>query len=332
MSKTAKAERLLTLYHKLLNDEKIDKHEFLQENHIDARTFARDIAFIKCFLAEVMATSEVILDKEDGYYMTGYNKIKFPSSAIFGVMRILIASRAFSKDEIRSLLDILIRSTPVYGQYNLTQNVIDELTYYQPLEHVLKTSINKEETHTFLDKVWEIEQIIWKKQKLKINYTRANGVTVDLTVIPLSIMFSAFYFYVVCYVDNDNFNNGILKTSQFRIDRINNFSIDEKCANTEIYSPIYLSNIKNKLQYMQGGENITITFKFWGPSVEAIKDIFPDSKIIGQDGEKYIVEARVLNKSAKMWILSQAQYLEVLTPTEFREDIKKTIAKMLSNY
>ncbi len=50
------------------------------------------------------------------------------------------------------------------------------------------------------------------------------------------------------------------------------------------------------------------------------------------DGNKAIVKANVLSKSAKMWLLSQAQYLEILSPEEFREDMKDTIRQMLDNY
>lgn len=33
-----------------------------------------------------------------------------------------------------------------------------------------------------------------------------------------------------------------------------------------------------------------------------------------------------------MWLLSQAQYLEVIKPEEFREEMRETIEKMLENY
>ena len=83
---------------------------------------------------------------------------------------------------------------------------------------------------------------------------------------------------------------------------------------------------------MYGGELLRIKFAFWGSSLEAILDRLPTARIIGQDGNKTILEAEVYGEGIKMWFLSQAQHLEVLKQEQFRQDIKRTIGEMANIY
>lgn len=83
---------------------------------------------------------------------------------------------------------------------------------------------------------------------------------------------------------------------------------------------------------MHAGELIKITFRFWGSSLQAILDRLPTAKVIGKDGDAFVIEAEVYGRGIKMWLLSQAQYLEVIKPKEFREEMKRTIEEMLGNY
>ena len=83
---------------------------------------------------------------------------------------------------------------------------------------------------------------------------------------------------------------------------------------------------------MYSGEIIKVKFKFWGSSIEAVLDRLPTAKIIKKQGNKYIIEAEVYGKGILMWIMSQMQFIEVLEPREFREEIKNIIVEMNKNY
>ena len=84
--------------------------------------------------------------------------------------------------------------------------------------------------------------------------------------------------------------------------------------------------------FMNTGEQAYVKFRFWGKSIEAVKDRLPKVRILSQNGNEYILQARIYTKGMKMWFLSQAEFLEVLEPESFREEMKKTIASMLANY
>lgn len=83
---------------------------------------------------------------------------------------------------------------------------------------------------------------------------------------------------------------------------------------------------------MQPGPIMTIKFKYWGESEEAVKDRLPTAKEIKREGNIVFMEAKVFGCGIKMWLLSQAQYLEVIYPSDFRQEMKDTIAAMLDNY
>ncbi|GAB6150479.1 WYL domain-containing protein [Clostridium novyi] len=80
---------------------------------------------------------------------------------------------------------------------------------------------------------------------------------------------------------------------------------------------------RNKIQFMYSGEFIKVKFKFWGSSVEAVLDRLATARIIEKEGNKYIIQAEVYGKGILMWIMSQMQFIEVMEPKEFREEIKK---------
>ena len=85
---------------------------------------------------------------------------------------------------------------------------------------------------------------------------------------------------------------------------------------------------------MYTGELIAIQFEFWGDSLEAILDRLPTSKVVRYDEKdnRPIIEAEVYGEGVKRWLLSQKEFLEVIRPIEYREEIKENIEKMLSNY
>lgn len=316
---TDKITRMIMLYHKLIDGKIINKLSFIKETEITERTFARDIEDIRLFLSEIYSTSELLFDKsKEGYYLKGYTKSKFSSAEIIAVLKILLDSRAFPAEDIETLMRLMINSTPVYEQSALSTMIEDELKTYPSLQH----------KKALFNKVWEVEQAILRKEKLKINYTKANGDTVERIIIPISVSFSEFYFYIIAFMDSKNYT----QPTFFRIDRINYFTSLEKYKDDALYSGTDIAQLKKKLQFMQGGENMTITFKFWGDSLEAVLDRLPCSKVVGTEDGKAIVEAEVFGRGVKMWLLSQAQFLEIIDPPEFRIEMQQTIQQMLNNY
>ena len=77
---------------------------------------------------------------------------------------------------------------------------------------------------------------------------------------------------------------------------------------------------------MYTGELISIQFKFWGSSLEAILDRLPTAKIIDQYQEEgktiTVLAAEVYGEGIKRWLLSQKEFVEVIRPESYRRDMK----------
>jgi hypothetical protein len=84
---------------------------------------------------------------------------------------------------------------------------------------------------------------------------------------------------------------------------------------------------RKRVQFMYTGELKKITFKFWGASLEAILDRLPTAKVVSQSGKESIIEAEVYGEGVKRWLLSQCEYLEVLKPQSYRDEMRETIHK-----
>lgn len=83
---------------------------------------------------------------------------------------------------------------------------------------------------------------------------------------------------------------------------------------------------------MWPGKLRTITFKFSGPSVQAVLDKLPTAKIIARDNNVYTIEAEVYGDGIKMWLLSQGLWIKVTAPEDFVDEMRTTIEAMAKNY
>ncbi|MBO6147872.1 MAG: WYL domain-containing protein, partial [Lachnospiraceae bacterium] len=75
-----------------------------------------------------------------------------------------------------------------------------------------------------------------------------------------------------------------------------------------------------------------IVFEFNGPSVQAVLDRIPTAKVIDRQEGRHIIEASVFGDGIKMFLLSQGSWVKVISPPDFREEMKKEIEKMLNIY
>ncbi|MCF8568343.1 WYL domain-containing protein [Alicyclobacillus tolerans] len=73
-------------------------------------------------------------------------------------------------------------------------------------------------------------------------------------------------------------------------------------------------------------------FRFWGNPLEAMLDRLPNAQVVRQDNQGAVIKATVFGRGIKMWLLSQAEFVEVLGPPDFRQEMVKTVAKMLQVY
>ncbi|PIM93492.1 WYL domain-containing protein [Fusobacterium animalis] len=302
--------RLLELYDRLLKNEDIDIKKYAEENKINIRTAERDIKTIRNFLAKENQT-ELIHNSKKKKYQLSYSEdsINLTKSEILAVSKILLASRAFLKDEISLIIDKIAKQCSSEDDLELIQNLLkNEKFHYIELRH----------KKSFINNIWDLGQAIKNKKRMQISYKKTNGDIVKRIINPVGLMFSEFYFYLLAHIENidkekyfDNKDDEY--PTIYRVDRIKNFKIlNEKFTPTLYTNRFQEGKFRKQVQFMTGGRLRKIKFIYKGTSIEALLDKIPTAKVLEKNKDTYLISAQVFGNGIDRWILSQGKAIEVI--------------------
>lgn len=195
-----KVSRVLSLYQRLMEGEVVDKEVEAARYGVSARSIQRDISAINNFFEQETEKSGVINSieydkKRGGHYLSQIYRTRLTNSEILAICKILLDSRAFTRERMEHILDILVdRCTPAEGKAIVQDLIKNEEFHYIELTH-------KSE---FVDKMWDIGQAIRNCNYLEFEYRRStDNEVVKRKVKPVAIMFSEFYFYLTAFIDDE---------------------------------------------------------------------------------------------------------------------------------
>lgn len=302
--------RLLELYDRLLKNEDIDIKKYAEENKINIRTAERDIKTIRNFLAKENQT-ELIHNSKKKKYQLSYSEdsINLTKSEILAVSKILLASRAFLKNEISLIIDKIVKQCGSENDLKSIQNLLNnEKFHYIELQH----------KKSFINNIWDLGQAIKNKKRMQISYKKTNGDIVKRIINPVGLMFSEFYFYLLAHIENidkekyfDNKDDEY--PTIYRVDRIKNFKIlNEKFTPTLYTNRFQEGKFRKQVQFMTGGRLRKIKFFYKGTSIEALLDKIPTAKVLEKNKDTYLISAQVFGNGIDRWILSQGDAIEVI--------------------
>ncbi|MGI6109672.1 MAG: helix-turn-helix transcriptional regulator [Eubacteriaceae bacterium] len=312
-----KSYRLLSLYECLIRGEKPTKQYLADLYNVDKRSIQRDIADLNEYLFEEGRNQEIQYNsKLKAYELHRKQEGAFSDHDIYAVSKILLESRAFSDKEMNRLLDTLLMGA-------IDQNTVRELLKNERF-HYAEPRHGRE----IIDFIWLISQSIKNHQRAQILYVRQDGVERSYTIEPLGLIFSEYYFYLIARRVGDIHQQATI----FRIDRFKKYKVLDEFFQIPYADRFQEGEFHKRIQFMYTGPLTTITFSFWGASLEAVLDRLPTARVIEQNGERAVVRAEVYGEGVKRWLLSQMQYLEVLSPESYREDMKQTIDAMAACY
>lgn len=313
--KSDKTARMLGLYTKLMNGYIINKTTEAVHYGVNERSIQRDIEDIRSFLDDVSLESSglntVIYDRsQNGYRLEQIYKIRLSNSEVLAVCKILLESRAFTKDEMTSLIDRLIECCTPQTNRKLVEDLIrNEAFHYVEPRH--KTD--------FLEILWQIGHAIKNCQYVEIQYERLKDhKIVDRKIEPVAIMFSEYYFYLTAFIDKEDMSRkdfDVLNDSFptiYRVDRIKSLKILGEKFYIPYSSRFEEGEFRKRVQFMYGGKLQTVRFKYSGPDIDAILDRLPTAQIIDQDNDGYVIRADVFGKGIDMWLRGQGDYVTVL--------------------
>ena len=309
--KNDKVERVLGIYTKLINGYSVNKAQEAQNYSVNERSIQRDIDDIRNYL-ELDAENtgyinSVIYDRvKKVYRLERISKMKFSNGEILALCKILLASRAFTKDEMDDMLKKLVECCVLESYQNLVENLIsNEAFYYVEPRH--KTY--------FLDVMWDIGQAIRTCQCIEISYTRTKDkATVNRKVKPVAIMFSDFYFYLTAFIDDEKVREDfdVLNDSFptiYRIDRIKKLKVLNEKFHIPYASRFEEGEFRKRVQFMYGGKLQKIKFKYCGNDIDAVLDRLPTAQVLDENNGVYTVMAEVFGKGIDMWLRSQGNFV-----------------------
>lgn len=312
---TEKIKRILHIYSKIMEGGVVNKAEVARDFGVNERSIQRDIEDIRNFMQDNLVEGgtqySVIYDREKkGYCLEKISKIKFTNSELLAIGKILLDSRAFTKKEMQSVLERIIRSgAPEESQKMIKELLLSEIYHYVEPRHGRNVE----------DMLWEIGQAIRQNRYMEITYQRSKDKKLVCRKIkPMAIIFSEYYFYLTAFIDEKDevrnyfqVENDMFPTI-YRIDRIQEFKVLEEQFYVPYKDRFQEGEFRKRVQFMYGGTLQSVKFKYTGTDVDVVLDRLPTAKILDETEEGYIISAEVFGKGIDMWIRSQGNMVEVL--------------------
>ncbi|MFJ7731466.1 helix-turn-helix transcriptional regulator [Lysinibacillus sp. NPDC097231] len=318
--KEKQIRRILSMYDRLKNGEQLVKREEATRFQMSEKSIQRDIESIRDFLETEKSNEYVDYNRSKNAYMLETEQPAWlKNEEIFAVLKVLIESRAFPKHEMDSIIEKLTHLARKEGQSAIKQMMANENHLYVELNH----------KKDLLDTLWQLSLAIQSKKVIAMHYKREfDEQASERRVKPVGIMFSEYYFYLIAYPMNIDFDYPTI----YRIDRIEQFRQTSISYKVPYHERFQEGEFRKRVQFMYTGELVKIKFRFTGPSPQAVLDRLPTAKVIKESDDGLIFETEVFGKGIKMWLLSQGEFVEVLEPEAFRKELMVSLERMIVNY
>lgn len=316
-----KQERVLSIFFRALRGESLPVRQLADDFGTSTKSITRDLNDIKAFFAdnrELAGNSELVYSYQSKSYHLNMEDF-LSNRELLSLVEVIIGARAFAKEEVLQLVAKLKRFASTEDRPLLDELVRNELYYYSEVKH---------HCESVQDTLWQLAHCIRERREISIEYYRTDRACVTHRLRPASVMFTDFYFYLIAFpTDGD-----LEKPLYFRVDRIRKITIHRKRNTLQDTPSFNEGELRQRSLFMWPGKLRTIRFEFTGPSVQAVLDKLPTSKIIEAQDGRYLVEAVVYGDGIKMWLLSQGSWVRVTAPPEFVAEMREEVGKVMGLY
>ena len=321
MSGTGKTVRLISMFERLTKGEMIRKADEARRFEVDIKSIQRDIDDLREYFQEFWVSPSVLsyCRAEGGYRLDRQFQTGLTAPEILLINKILLESRSLKKTEMFSLISKLVSVCEPNQRQHIQELLRNEQYHYYPVR----------QRGDLINRVWELSQALRKRCLVDVTYKKEQKEkTVQRTLEPLGVIFSEYYFYLVANIHGQDYPFPAV----YRIDRIVRQEVLAEKFSFPYTKRFEEGEFRKRIQFMKTGELIRLRFRFWGESPEAAIDRFANGKIVSRTNKEAVIEAEVFGEGVMMWLLSQAEFLEVLEPKALREKMRQTIGKMRKNY
>ena len=306
--------RVLQIYSKLCDGYVVNKAEEAARYGVNERSIQRDIDHIRNFLDEdserTGVINSIVYDRiAKGYRLETLYQMRLQNNEILALCKILLDSRAFTKDEMVEMLDKLISCcVPQVNQKRVRDLIKNEEFHYVEPRHKTK----------FIDMMWDLGQAISESRYIEVDYYRTKDKhIVHRKLQPVAIMFSEYYFYLTAFINDEEVRKDfdVLNDSFptiYRIDRIRSLKVLSERFYIPYHSKFEEGEFRKRIQFMYGGKLQKVVFRYTGTDVDAILDRLPTAQILDEQDGVYTVSAEVFGTGIDMWLRSQGSYVELI--------------------
>ena len=256
-------------------------------------------------------------------------------------------NRTFTDSELRLLIDGLLFSKHIpYSQCRELVQKLEGLSsqYFRSRTGYIRTLPNDQPNNRQLFYTIEIlDEAIRKKVQVVFRYLeyradkrlhlRRNqeGQVREYIINPYQMAAVNGRYYLICNYDKyDNVSN-------YRLDRITEIRL----LNTPVKDRTKVRGLEQGLNlpqhmaehiYMLAGESIPVTFRTSKVILNDVMDWFGEISLFNET-EDTVNAAVTVNREAMIcWAMQYGRYVEVLGPSDLREEVKQAFIKALENY
>lgn len=305
-----KQHRLLSLQQELLTGRVINKKESAACFGVTEKSIQRDLDDLKAFFAEGRDGREVVYDPQArGYRLARQETTSLTNSEVLAVCKILLESRSMVKEEMFPILDKLVQGCTPAAQLQQVEALIQNERFHYVEPH---------HGRRFIESLWQLGTAVKEQRVLRFCYRKMDGTLCDRVVEPVGILFSEYYFYLAAFIRGadrqEHFDQPQDKSPAiYRIDRIRSLRVTDEHFRVPYKDRFQEGEMRKRIQFMYGGKLEKIRFVYTGPSLEAVLDRLPTSRVVGKDSQGCpVVEAEVFSSSGlDMWLKSQGDWIRL---------------------
>ncbi len=320
-----KVERILSLWNMLCCGRKVSREEMAEVLKVNERTVSRYFSDIRNYLSVLEGIDgihrELVLDRRTSTYQIREMGNRFITGGeLFGVCKILLASKAFHKEQLKSLLTKLLQnSVSAQEKEEIYGYIKNEMFEYADPSH----------KNPDMDVLWDITNAVHTHNVLTFDYQKIGAEMSSPHVVrPLGILFSEYYFYLAARPDRDVRSGGTSPVKIYRLDRMSHVKVTDSTFSVPYTDRFREGEFKNKVQFMYSGPTIHLEFIYSGPSIEAVLDRLPTAKAKAKADGSWLITADIQGEGILMWLLSQGANVNVLAPETLRNEWLATAQKI----
>ena len=299
LSKSKQSLRLIAIFERLNNGEEVNKSALAQEYNVSEKTIQRDLDELRAFFADSYRSNTIQYDRtRNSYSLEKFDQGWLRNVEVLALCKVLLESRAFNKKEMNELIDkLLLQISPADCPHVEKLIGKERVSYVEPRHG-----------KDLLELIWVLSEHIADQDIIEIKYCRQDGKSTKRKIEPVGVLFSEFYFYLLAYIPGKRDY-----PYTYRVDRIDgvkggfgNFSIPYKDRFQD-------GEFRDRVQFMYSGSLQTVVFEYSGPSLEAIQDRLPTSKIINEKDGVHTVVAESFGDGIYMFLDAQGEKVRIVS-------------------